>query len=128
MPAVMRANSRLVISMASLRVGQQGEVAVHDWDGLVTGGEAHVEEAKARGLSMTREDLACLIYTSGTGGAPRGVMQHHGAILHNGAGAAQTLVHDFGIGANEIGRASGRESVCQYVLISWVALTLQKTT
>src|SRR3546814_8365539 len=77
MPAVMRSNASLVISMESLRVGQQGEVAVHDWDGLVTGGEAHVEEAKARGLSMTREDLACLIYTSGTGRAPRGVMQHH---------------------------------------------------
>ena len=32
---------------------------------------------------MGREDLACIIYTSGTGGAPRGVQQHHGAILHN---------------------------------------------
>src|SRR3546814_19670703 len=71
MRAVMRSNASLVISMESLRVGQQGEVAVHDWDGLVTGGEAHVEDAKARGLSMTREDLACLIYPSGTGGAPR---------------------------------------------------------
>src|SRR3546814_18624470 len=44
MPAVMRSNASLVISMESLRVGQQGEVAVHDWDGLVTGGEAPVEE------------------------------------------------------------------------------------
>src|SRR3546814_16295342 len=50
---------------------------------------------------MTRDDLACLIYTSGTGGAPRGVMQHHGAILHNAAGAAEILVNDFGIGENE---------------------------
>src|SRR3546814_9521919 len=97
----MRSNASPVIRMESLRGGHQGEVAVHDWDGLVTGGEAQVEEAKARGLSMTREDLACLIYTSGTGGAPRGVMQHHGAILHNGAGAAEILVNDFGIGENE---------------------------
>src|SRR3546814_6715919 len=45
---------------------------------------------------------ACLIYTSGTGGAPRGVMQHHGAILHNAAGAAEVLVNDFGIGDEEV--------------------------
>jgi len=44
-----------------------------------------------------REDTACLIYTSGTGGAPRGVMQHHGAILCNIAGAAEIVDQDFGI-------------------------------
>jgi len=102
MPAVLRSNVRLVISMESLRVGQQGNVAIHDWDPLVTGGEAHLDEAKARGLAMTRDDTACLIYTSGTGGAPRGVMQHHGAILHNAAGAAEVLVNDFGIGDEEV--------------------------
>ena len=102
MPAVMRSEAHLVISMEPLRVGQQGEVAVHDWAPLVEGGAAHLEEAKARGLAMTREDIACLIYTSGTGGAPRGVMQHHGAILHNAAGAAEVLVNDFGIGDEEV--------------------------
>ncbi|MGV1684101.1 AMP-dependent synthetase/ligase [Sphingopyxis sp. NJF-3] len=102
MPAVMRSNANIVISMESLRVGQQGDVQIHDWEPLVTGGEAHLEDAKARGLAMKREDLACLIYTSGTGGAPRGVMQHHGAILHNGAGAAEILVNDFGIGEEEV--------------------------
>src|SRR3546814_17554830 len=58
MPAVMRSNASIVISMESLRVGQQGDVAVHDWDGLVTGGEAHVEDAQARGPARTRDDLA----------------------------------------------------------------------
>jgi long-chain acyl-CoA synthetase len=102
MPAVMRSNASIVISMEPLRVGQQGDVQVHDWEPLVTGGEAHLAGAKARGLAMKREDLACLIYTSGTGGAPRGVMQHHGAILHNAAGAAEILVNDFGIGEEEV--------------------------
>src|SRR3546814_758364 len=32
MPAVMRSNSSIVISMDSLRVGPQGDVAVHAWD------------------------------------------------------------------------------------------------
>ena len=35
--------------------------------------------------------LACLIYTSGTGGAPRGVMLPHRAILSNCAGAFRLL-------------------------------------
>ena len=43
-----------------------------------------------------REDLACIIYTSGTGGAPRGVKQHHGAILHNLEGATDIISTDFG--------------------------------
>ncbi|MBB6425671.1 long-chain fatty acid--CoA ligase [Sphingopyxis sp. JAI128] len=102
MPAVMRSDAHIVITMESLRVGQQGEVSVHDWAPLVEGGEAYVEETKARGLGVKREDTACLIYTSGTGGAPRGVMQHHGAILHNAAGAAEVLVNDFGIGDEEV--------------------------
>lgn len=102
MPAVMRSDANIVISMESLRVGQQGDVTVHDWDGLVQGGEAWLAEAQARGAAMKREDTACLIYTSGTGGAPRGVMQHHGAILHNAAGAAEVLVNDFGIGDEEV--------------------------
>ena len=102
MPAVMRSEAHIVITMESLRVGQQGEVSVHDWAPLVEGGEAYLEETKARGLGVKREDTACLIYTSGTGGAPRGVMQHHGAILHNAAGAAEVLVNDFGIGDEEV--------------------------
>src|SRR3546814_13912580 len=96
----MRSNASIVISMESLRVGQQGDVAVHDWDGFVTGGESHVEDAKARGRAMTRDDLACLIYTSGTGGAPRGVMQPPCAIPHKSAGAAEVLVTYFGNGGD----------------------------
>jgi len=38
-----------------------------------------------------RDDLACLIYTSGTGGAPKGVMLTHGNILHNCLGAEKLL-------------------------------------
>src|SRR3546814_8377426 len=90
MPAVMRSNASIVISMESLRVGQQGDVAVPDWDGLVTGGEAHVEDAKARGRALTRDDLACLIYPSGTGGAPRGGMQHPGPIPHHARSGERT--------------------------------------
>ncbi|WP_033073775.1 AMP-dependent synthetase/ligase [Sphingopyxis sp. MWB1] len=102
MPAVMRSDAHFVISMESLRVGQQGEVEIHDWNKLVGDGAQYVAETRAQSEAMTRDELACLIYTSGTGGAPRGVMQHHGAILHNAAGAAEILVNDFGIADEEV--------------------------
>ena len=45
--------------------------------------------AEAAGIPVTA--LACLIYTSGTGGAPRGVMLPHRCILSNCAGAFDLL-------------------------------------
>jgi long-chain acyl-CoA synthetase len=39
--------------------------------------------------------MACIIYTSGTGGTPRGVMQTHGMILINIAGAGAIVLEDF---------------------------------
>ncbi len=38
-----------------------------------------------------RQDTACIIYTSGTGGAPKGVMLSHGAIIKNCEGAFEML-------------------------------------
>ena len=38
------------------------------------------------------DDLACILYTSGTGGAPKGVMLDHRAIFHNCAGARDALL------------------------------------
>jgi len=38
-----------------------------------------------------RTDTACIIYTSGTGGSPKGVMLSHGAMLANCAGAEELL-------------------------------------
>jgi long-chain acyl-CoA synthetase len=101
MPAVTRSDAKMVISMEPLRVGQQGDLAVYDWAHLVEDGAAKLAEVRDGLAQYTRDDIACLIYTSGTGGAPRGVQQHHGAILHNVAGACEVLVNDFGLGDEE---------------------------
>lgn len=41
---------------------------------------------------LTRQDLACIIHTSGTGGLPKGVALRHGSLLHNCQGAHDLLV------------------------------------
>ena len=41
--------------------------------------------------SIQRKDTACIIYTSGTGGNPKGVMLSHGAMLSNCTGAQKLL-------------------------------------
>ncbi|WP_129793563.1 long-chain fatty acid--CoA ligase [Sphingosinicella sp. CPCC 101087] len=77
--------------------GQAGNVGMHDWSALIEAEAADVEGC-ASAADFRREDLACIIYTSGTGGAPRGVMQHHGAILHNIEGCTALIAEDFGWG------------------------------
>ncbi len=45
------------------------------------------EEKNFFNLDIARKDLACIIYTSGTQGNPKGVMLSHGGILSNCEGA-----------------------------------------
>ena len=87
-----------VIGIEPLGIEQAGAFAVHDWQAMLASRDtaAARKAVDARIAMITRADTACLIYTSGTGGAPRGVMQHHGAILHNVAGCVDALSADFG--------------------------------
>ncbi len=96
MPAVVQSEAHTVISMEPLKSGQRSAVALLDWDDLVHGGETRVDRYAERAASVQRSDLACIIYTSGTGGAPRGVMQSHGAILHNVEACVEVIQNDFG--------------------------------
>ncbi len=94
MPAVIRsAHAQHVIGMDALRLGQTG-IDCHHWRALI---DRHPADPVAVAATVTAErgDLACIVYTSGTGGSPRGVMQHHGAILHNVAGCAAIIAEDF---------------------------------
>jgi long-chain acyl-CoA synthetase len=99
LPAAIRSSAcEHVIGIEALPGGQTSQVEFHDWQALIAGETPDVAAVAAEAETMRREDLACLIYTSGTGGAPRGVMQHHGAILHNVEGCIHVITEDFGIG------------------------------
>jgi len=98
LPAAIRANAcEHVIAIERLPAGQSGAVAFHQRDALIAAETADAESCAAE-ANFTRDDLACVIYTSGTGGAPRGVMQHHGAILHNIEACTALISEDFGWG------------------------------
>ena len=49
------------------------------------------ENVKIKNLSLKRNSAACIIYTSGTGGNPKGVILSHGGILNNLEGACEIL-------------------------------------
>ena len=98
LPAATRSYScEHVIGIEPIPSAQSGNISFHEWSRLIAS-EAPDVDACAAGASFGRDDLACVIYTSGTGGAPRGVMQHHGAILHNVEGCIDVISNDYGWG------------------------------
>ena len=91
LPAVIGSSScRIVIGFEALRLGQAGNFQPYQFEDLIRG-----EAPAAPATDAGRGDLACIIYTSGTGGAPRGVRQHHGAILANVEGCVDIIANDF---------------------------------
>jgi long-chain acyl-CoA synthetase len=96
-PAVLTSSEcHHVIAMEPLRTGQAPDwVSCHSWTKLVSK-DADVGALKEALARVGRDELACIIYTSGTGGAPRGVQIHHGSILHNVEGCTDIISTDFG--------------------------------
>ena len=96
-PAVLTSSEcHHVIGIDEIRSGQVPDwVNVHRWADLIAG-EADVGALTREVSRIQRGDIACIIYTSGTGGAPRGVQLHHGSILHNLEGCTDIISTDFG--------------------------------
>jgi long-chain acyl-CoA synthetase len=89
---------RFIVSMEPLDLAQEPTVRVFGWGQLLAQGakrpEAEIEERVGR---LARGDPCCFIYTSGTGGVPRGVVLTHGSILCNLMGCYHLLL-DFSLG------------------------------
>jgi long-chain acyl-CoA synthetase len=78
--------------------GQASAVNVLSWSELLSkGDEAPGNIADDRVAELAPDDIACLIFTSGTGGAPKGVMTTHRNILANCRGAFR-LLETLGLG------------------------------
>jgi len=88
LPAAKQAGSvGFAIAMEPIEPGDSG-IAVHLWDDLL---KAHSDDSAPDFDAIDGDETACLIYTSGTGGAPKGVMLSHAAILCNCRGATEIL-------------------------------------
>jgi long-chain acyl-CoA synthetase len=96
-PAVLTSSEcRHIVGIEEIRAGQVPDwVSVHAWAELASG-EADLAGLRDRMKGVNRRELACIIYTSGTGGAPRGVQLHHGSILQNLEGCTDIISTDFG--------------------------------
>ncbi|MFC3052054.1 AMP-dependent synthetase/ligase [Kordiimonas pumila] len=87
------------IVMESYTMNQHINVDLHSWQQVIDAEKTNVEHYRSRAANVSKDDIACLIYTSGTGGAPKGVMQHHGSILHN-CYAASLIIKPLGLKDN----------------------------
>ena len=69
----------------------------HRWAEALAIGRENAVDVSSIIKNISRRDTACIIYTSGTGGNPKGVMLSHGALLHNCRGAFD-LLEPMGLG------------------------------
>jgi len=87
-----------VITIDPLTQGQVSHVEIKNWEEVIALGKAAPDGVAATLARIARDDVACLIYTSGTGGVPKGVMLSHANILANCRGA-YVLLESIGFGA-----------------------------
>ncbi|MDP6174423.1 MAG: AMP-binding protein, partial [Rhodospirillales bacterium] len=87
-----------IIAMEELELSQAGAIETLHWDKVLEAGRQSPDDVAKEAGEIGSGDTAIIIYTSGTGGAPKGVMLHHGAIMHNCRGAAHALA-ELGLGS-----------------------------
>lgn len=92
LPAVAEAEAiELVIGMEPLAEADQLQATFLTWPEALALGERQGDDGPDLARTLARDDVACFIYTSGTGGNPKGVILSHGNVLANVAGAYGVL-------------------------------------
>ena len=97
LPAAHKArDAEFVIAMDLPDLAQELSVKVMHLDDVLDYGREGHQNIVEMARQWTPQDTACIIYTSGTGGAPKGVMLSHRNILTNCEGARDRLA-EFGL-------------------------------
>jgi len=93
LPAAMLAPElNFLIAMESLPLTQQLPLRFLSWSEAMSLGDPKLDsDVEERIGELARDETCCIIYTSGTGGVPKGVMLTHGSILCNIKGAYKLL-------------------------------------
>lgn len=98
LPAAHRLDGlRFVIAIEDPGIAQELNVEITLWRDALEAAEPDTAILRESAQRIEAKDTACLIYTSGTGGAPKGVMISHESILHNCDGA-RDVVLELGLG------------------------------
>jgi long-chain acyl-CoA synthetase len=102
LPAAMLAPElNFLIAMENLNLTQQLPLRSLTWGEAMSLGDVKLDsDIEERIGALARDETCCIIYTSGTGGVPKGVMLTHGSILCNIKGAYR-LLQELGMG-NEV--------------------------
>ncbi len=80
----------LLVVMDAAREADTGRARVLSWADLV-GDETPFDDIAGEAADIPPGALACLVYTSGTGGAPKGVMLPHRSVLSNCRGTFELM-------------------------------------
>jgi long-chain acyl-CoA synthetase len=98
-PAVKAAPSvTTMLFIEPLAEANELPISAISWNDALALGDR--SPALDRAAALKPDDVACFIYTSGTGGTPKGVMQTHRNIMSNLEGAYE-LVKQIGLGNRE---------------------------
>ena len=82
---------RFIISIEAPEPQPDLGAPLYAWQDVIARGDGHRKNIVADAQAIKPADPACIIYTSGTGGLPKGVMLPHRAILHNCRAAGEVL-------------------------------------
>ena len=98
--AVEAPELKTVVSLEPLEGEAPAGLEIVHMDQLIDRGRTDHENIVETAQRWPADNTACIIYTSGTGGLPKGVMLSHRNLFHNLAGAADALM-EIGLG-NEV--------------------------
>ncbi len=91
LPIISNTNCKLIVVIDDNNEDFSKDTILMNWENFLLEGKNNPKNIAEIYKKQKRTDTACIIYTSGTGGYPKGVMLSHGAILHNCFGADYLL-------------------------------------